>query len=131
QEELINFCVRSVYDKLSEVTQRLLVVLFSLEREVTFDELAILTENSIDELRRGVQSLVSGSMVAVSPSPENPLVSEIGLTEAARHFLASVEPPRTTEINQIISREQEIRRGEELRRADEAQRKLEIGRAHV
>lgn len=131
QEELINFCVRSVYDKLSEVTQRLLVVLFSLEREVTFDELAILTENSIDELRRGVQSLVSGSMVAVSPSPENPLVSEIGLTEAARHFLASVEPPRTTEINQIISREQEIRRGEELRRADEAQRKLAPAVVHV
>jgi tetratricopeptide (TPR) repeat protein len=131
QEELINFCVRSVYDKLTEVTQKLLVVLFSLEREVTFDELAILTENSIDELRRGVQSLVNGSMVSVTPSPENPLVSQIRLTEAARHFMTSVEPPRTTEISQIISREQEIRRGEELRRADEAQRELAPAVVHV
>lgn len=124
QDELINFCVRSVYEKLGEVTQRLLVVLYSLERVATFDELAILTENSIDELRRAVQKLVSGSMVTVSPSPDNALISHIGLTEAARHFLTSVEPPRTAEIGQILSREQEIRKGEELRRADEAQREL-------
>lgn len=131
QEELINFCVRSVYETLTEITQRLLVVLFSLEREATFDELAILTENSIDELRRGVQSLVGGSMVSASPSPENPLISQIGLTEAARHFLTSVEPPRTAEISQIISREQEIRRGEELRRAEESQRELAPAVVHV
>ncbi|WP_405681219.1 NB-ARC domain-containing protein [Streptomyces sp. NBC_01238] len=131
QDELINFCVRSVYEKLGEVTQRLLVVLYSLERVATFDELAILTENSIDELRRAVQKLVSGSMVTVSPSPDNALISHIGLTEAARHFLTSVEPPRTAEIGQILSREQEIRKGEELRRADEAQRELAPAVVHV
>ncbi|WP_432047084.1 NB-ARC domain-containing protein [Streptomyces asiaticus] len=131
QDQLINFCVRSVYDTLGKTTQQLLVVLYSLDRAATSDELAILTDLSVDDLRRAVQKLSRGSMVTVNSDRENTLTPKINLTEAAQHFLRSIEPPRSSDVSRILSRAQDIRKSEELRRADEAERALAPVAVHV
>ncbi|MFD9125856.1 NB-ARC domain-containing protein [Kitasatospora sp. NPDC059571] len=124
QDELIEFCVRSVYDALSSTPRSILSTLYALDRTATFDEIAVLTDVAIDDLRRAVHELLNGSLVATRPDPENELVSRVQLTEAAQHFLRRVSPPNASDVTTTLLREQEFRRAEEIRRTDEMKRQL-------
>ncbi|WP_125935821.1 NB-ARC domain-containing protein [Streptomyces sp. WAC 06738] len=124
QDELIDFCVRSVFDALSETPKSILSVLYALERASTFDELAVLTDSPIDALNLAVKELSSGSLVSQKPDPDDELVSRVQITEAAQHFLRRVAPPSKTHISNTLLREQEFKRSEEQRRADESKRQL-------
>ncbi|MFI1782361.1 hypothetical protein [Streptomyces rubiginosohelvolus] len=124
QEVLLDFCVRSVYDAMTQSTQSVLLILFAVERDVTFEELAILTDMPIDALRRSMHELLNGSMVRLETDPESALVSRVSLTEAAKSYLRRVNPPNTTAIEAILDKEQEFRRSAEHRRNDEKARKL-------
>ncbi|RRR86364.1 tetratricopeptide repeat protein [Streptomyces sp. RP5T] len=124
QEELISFCVRSVYDALTPLPKEVLTTLYALDRSSTFDEVAVLIDVDVDDLRRAIKELLNGSLVFSKPDPENELVIRVGLTEAAQHFLRSVAPPVKSHITQALHREQVFRRAEEERRADESKRHL-------
>ncbi|MEU7883982.1 NB-ARC domain-containing protein [Microbispora bryophytorum] len=124
QMELIDFCVRSVYQSLKPIGQRLLVTLYALERDTTFDELALLIDHPIDSLRSAVQELLRGSLVKLETDPDSSLISRVTLTDAARQFLATVEPPKVADIEDVQRRIIEFRRSEEHRRADESKRQL-------
>ena len=124
QEELLAFCVKSVYDELAPNARHILAMLFALERSATYDELALFAELSPDELRRSVQTLLGGSMVAVESDIENPLISRIRPTEAAVQFLRRVSPPDPLLVAGTVEKERQLRISEERRRADEHARSL-------
>jgi tetratricopeptide (TPR) repeat protein len=124
QDELLDFCVRSVYNRLGVQAQTVLSVLYSLDRDSTFDELAVLTDGSIDDLRRAVHDLLASSLTILEPDNENQLVSRVRLTEVARQFLLRVNSPSAHIVEAILSKERELRESEEFRRADEQARSL-------
>ncbi|MEU8009602.1 NB-ARC domain-containing protein [Micromonospora parva] len=124
QEILLEFCVRSVYERMDVQPKVILGILFALDRDTSFDELAILTDILVDDLRRAVHSLLNGSMVNLEPDSKTELVSRIRLTEAARGFLRKVEPPQGAFVEQVLRRELEFRKSDEHRRADQQARQL-------
>ncbi|MGW1682055.1 NB-ARC domain-containing protein, partial [Saccharopolyspora sp. NPDC002376] len=124
QEELLDFCVRSVYDGMAPQSREILKTLSALNRSVTFDELAVLTELRVDALRSAIHDLQSGSLVASESDRENQLVSRFRLTESADQYLRRVSPPESAATKQILKREQDFRRSEERRRSDEEARFL-------
>ncbi|MFJ5639857.1 NB-ARC domain-containing protein [Streptomyces sp. NPDC093223] len=124
QEALLDFCVRSVYESVTPDTQSVLLTLFALERDATFDELAILTDASVDALRRSIHELLNGSLVRLDNDADGSLVSRVSLTEAAKSFLRRVSPPNAAAVSVILEREQDFRRSAERRRNDEKARKL-------
>ncbi|MBU6536025.1 NB-ARC domain-containing protein [Streptomyces mayonensis] len=124
QEALLDFCVRSVYESVTPDTQSVLLTLYALERDATFDELAILSEASVDSLRRSIHELLNGSLVRLDNDADGSLVSRVSLTEAAKSFLRRVSPPNAAAVNVILEKEQEFRRSAERRRNDEKARKL-------
>ncbi|WFE33944.1 hypothetical protein [Micromonospora sp. WMMD975] len=124
QEELLAFCVESVYRSLAEDPKIVLAMLFALDRSATYDELVVFAEISPDRLRRAVQYLLSGSMVSLESDIENPLVSRVRLTEAARQFLRKINPPNGELLDRTAKQEADFRKSEELRRADEQTRQL-------
>ncbi|MFE7183246.1 NB-ARC domain-containing protein [Streptomyces erythrochromogenes] len=131
QDELIDFCVRSVFDALSETPKAILSVLFALDRSSTFDELAVLTDSPIDDLNLAVKELSAGSLVSQKPDPEDQLVSRVQITEAAQHFLRRVSPPPKADISRTLLREQEFKRSEEQRRAEASKRQFSPGAVRV
>lgn len=124
QDALIDFCVRSVFDALSETPKAILSVLYALDRSSTFDELAVLTDSPIDDLNLAVKELSAGSLVTQKPDVDDELISRVQITEAAQHFLRRVSPPPKADISRTLLREQEFKRSEEQRRADESRRQL-------
>lgn len=124
QDELLDFCVRSVYQTLTVPAQTILAVLYAIDRDSTFDELAILTDLAIDGLRRAVHDLLASSLASLEPDNENQLVSRVRLTEVARHFLRRVSPPSAQLVESVLGRERQLRESEEHRKADEQARLL-------
>lgn len=124
QSTLLDFCVRSVYQRMSGEAQALLGMLFALDRSASFDELAVLAEISIDGLRKSVQELLNGSMVVLESSDADSLNSNVRLTESARNFLRAVNPPKSELVEGTLAKEREFRRSEERRRADAKTRQL-------
>lgn len=131
QDELLEFCVRTVHTTLSRQAQSILSVLYALDRDSTFDELAILTDVAIDGLRRAVHDLLSCSLASLEPDNENQLVSRVRLTEVARHFLRRVSPPSQEVVEEVLGRERQLRESEEIRQADERKRLLAPGVVRV
>ncbi|SFO00976.1 NB-ARC domain-containing protein [Geodermatophilus obscurus] len=121
QAELIRFCVKNVYDALSVNSKHILSVLESLDRGVTFDELAVLTDLTIDDLRSAAQELGRGSLVVHQPDPQGGLASQISLSAAASLFLRT-QPRVGPSAADILAREDAYIKSAERRRADEAAR---------
>lgn len=124
QSTLLDFCVRSVYERMSGEAKGLLAMLFALDRMVSFDEMVILAEMSVDGLRKSIQALLNGSMVVLESDESDSLNSKIVLTESARNFLRAVSPPRSDLVEATLRRERDFRRSEERRRADKNLRQL-------
>lgn len=124
QDELIDFCVRSVYEELSEEARILLTALYVLSRPGTADDLVILTELPADLTQRALQELAQGSLVTHSLVGSREMRAIIEPTQAARMFLSrhlsATDPIR----EQIAKNEARFRGDEERRLADEASRSL-------
>lgn len=87
QRELLDFCVKNVYESLSENSKAVLTVLRALDRAIGFDEFAILTELMIDELRVVTQELTRGSLVVVEAEAAGAIAGRLALTPTARSFI--------------------------------------------
>lgn len=123
QKELLDFCVQNVFEALSDGAQTALTVIDAVGRSVSFDELAVLTDMSIDNLRRAAQELAKGSLVLHEPDPDGGLVSKLGLTAAARMFLRD-RPDRKGVLARILDREEKFKRAAERRRLEGTSRAL-------
>jgi LuxR family glucitol operon transcriptional activator len=108
QQELLDFCVKNVYDGLSEGSRAVLSVLRSMDRSISFDEFAVLTDMTIDELRFATQELTRGSLVVVEAESAGVLSAKLALTATARAFLP--RPDRTgVFITKVLQRERQFK----------------------
>lgn len=123
QSELINFCVLNVYESMSDISKTTLGMLRALDRAVSFDELAVLTEMPVDDLRLASQEMSRGSLIVNYPDPDGGLISRIGLSSAARAFLP-LSALTGAASGDVLKREQDYLKSNERRRSDEARRRL-------
>lgn len=108
QQELLDFCVKNVYDSLSEGSQAVLTVLRALDRAIGFDEFAVLTDMPIDDLRSATQELTRGSLVIVEPEVAGAISGRLALTPTARAFLGR-EDRSGTFIVAVLQRERQYK----------------------
>ena len=125
QDELLEFCVRSVYRDLSKPAQEVLDALAILGRPLAPDELVVLLESPMDAITTGVQELIRGSMVRrESVGQTDDLVFQIVLTDTSTQFLARRVKPNELFKQKLEEREREFRRVQELRDNDMKSRSL-------
>lgn len=125
QDELLEFCVRSVYDDLSPASQEVLDALAILARPVPSDELVVLLDRPMDEVTMGVQELIRGSLVRRESGAGNDgLLFQIVLTETATQFLRRRVEPNALTKDRLTKREREFREEQERRVQDMADRSL-------
>ncbi|ORM37976.1 hypothetical protein BFL43_02050 [Williamsia sp. 1135] len=74
QDQLLEFCVRSVYESLEASAREVLSALSILGRSVRVDEFIVLLERSMDYINVGLQELVRGSLVRREGSSSGDLV---------------------------------------------------------
>lgn len=91
QGELLRFCVDNVYEGLEPSAKLLLAILRSLDRPISFDELAVLAELPIDELRASSQALSRGSLVVRQPPTAEGAVEKLQISATARAYLPRVD----------------------------------------
>lgn len=91
QTQLLQFCVANVVDGLSSDARLVLAVLRALDRSVSFDELAVISDLEIDSLRRGAQNLAQGSLLLRSHSAGAEESQTLGLSSTARAFLPAAD----------------------------------------
>lgn len=124
QDQLLEFCVRSVYDSLEQKSREVLTALSILGRSVSVDELVLLLSTSTDQINVAIQELLRGSLIRRENSSPGDLTLRMNLTETAREFFARrVEPDPELE-RELIRRESEYRQTEERRAIDMASRSL-------
>lgn len=110
QSELLEFCVRSVYDDLSGPAQEVLSALAVLGRPVTADELVILLDYSTDSINIGLQELIRGSLVRRdSTGFVDDLALRVRLTDTASQFLAKRIVVDREFAKRVAARETEYR----------------------
>lgn len=125
QSELLEFCVRSVYDDLSGAAQEVLSALAVLGRPVTADELVILLDHSADSINMGLQELIRGSLVRRdSTGSVDDLALRVRLTDTASQFLSKRISVDREFGKRVAARESEYRANEERRLADTKSRSL-------
>lgn len=130
QSELLEFCVANVYLGLSLPAKQLIGVIRTLDRAVQFDELALLTDMSVDTLRQCAQELGRGSLITYESDTRGGIASRIGPSLAVRAYLPR-ESLDAVLVAQLLEREQELRKGVERRREDESSRLLAPWTVHV
>lgn len=102
QSELLRFCVENVVNNLSDDSRAVLNVLRSLDRSISFDEFAVLTEMTIDSLRRATQELTRGSLVLVEAEAVGAIAGRLALTATARLYLP--QPDLASEFIATVTR---------------------------
>ncbi|WP_139810842.1 ATP-binding protein [Prescottella equi] len=108
QRELLDFCVKNVYDGLPENARAVLAILRALDRSIGFDEFAILTDMSIDDLRSATQRLTQGSLVSVESESAGVVAGRLALTPTARMFIP--RPDHTGAfIAEVLQRERQFK----------------------
>ncbi|MEV6138781.1 NB-ARC domain-containing protein [Nocardia sp. NPDC051990] len=108
QQALLDFCVKNVYERISDNAQVVANILRALDRAIGFNEFSVLTTFGIDELRRATQELNRGSLVSVEADPAGSAAGKLVLTETARTFLPRPDVQGRF-ISEILRREQEFR----------------------
>ncbi|MFI5718318.1 NB-ARC domain-containing protein [Nocardia sp. NPDC051750] len=108
QGQLLDFCVRNVYERLSDESHVILNILRTLDRAIGFAEFSVLTNFAIDDLRRATQELNRGSLVSIEADSNGAAAGKLVLTETARIFLPRPDLQGRF-ISEILRREQELR----------------------
>ncbi|CAM3052990.1 ATP-binding protein [Prescottella defluvii] len=108
QRELLDFCVKNVYDGLPQNARAVLTILRALDRSIGFDEFAILTDMSIDDLRSATQKLTQGSLVSVESESAGAVAGKLALTPTARMFVARPDHSGAF-IGAVLQRERQFR----------------------
>lgn len=125
QSELLEFCVRSVYEALGDSAQEILAFLSVLGRPVTADELVVLLDKPADEVNRGLKQLIRGSLIRRNPAAGmSELTMSISLTETASQFVAQRANIDHRLASLVRNKDEQYRAIEERRAEDAASRSL-------
>lgn len=124
QDELISYCVRSVYESLSANAQNILVALFVTPRQLSLEDLVILLKSEVKTMRDGLQELTQGSLVRYEIQPTSDLRTVVTPSESAKLFLASIIHEDNPIKFLVSESEKEMQKQEDRRRIDESNRSL-------
>lgn len=124
QGELLNYCVRSVYDNLSPGATELFIAMDALRRPVTQDDLVVLLGRAVSEVGSAVRELVRGSLVRSWLTGDTAMATMIALTDTARQFTATVVPRDHPVRTKVQENETAFLREEERRSVEAGRRSL-------
>lgn len=124
QDQLLEFCVRSVYDSLEPAAREVLAALAIIGRAISVDELVLLLERPVDHINVAIQELLRGSLIRRENTSPSDLALRISLTETARAFMGRRVESDPTFESMLARRESEYRQTEERRAIDMASRSL-------
>lgn len=114
QDELLQYCVANVVEALGADEKLLLDVLRVLDRPVSFDELAVISEMEIDTLRRGAQRLTQRSLLVRTHLSAQDEAERLSLSSTARAFLPTV--PESETMDDVLRREAAYKKDRETER---------------
>lgn len=118
QSNLLRFCMETIHRNLSPEAQRLLTVLFVLDEPATVNDLALLSELPLDDLRRAVHDLQRRSFVEVAATSDGAALL-YSIAPSAREYLTTVAPPAESDLQAVREKSTELTKSEEQRRLDE------------
>ncbi|MBD8535215.1 NB-ARC domain-containing protein [Plantibacter sp. CFBP 13570] len=121
QTELLRFCVDNVYEALSADAKLVLAILRTLDRPISFDELAVVAALNIDTLRMAAQVLAQGSLVVRTPALEVGAPDLLELSATARAYLPRVDA-NSSVMSGVLDREAAFVRDREEARLNAAKR---------
>ena len=124
QTDLLRFCVDNVYEALSPDAKLMLAILRTIDRAISFDELAVISAIEIDTLRRGSQVLSQGSLLVRTPGAEVGDPDLIELSATARAYLPRVDTD-TSVMRGVLDRETAYMRDRDDARQVASQRRLD------
>lgn len=124
QDELLNYCVRSVYDNLSSPATEVFIAIEALRRPVTQDDLVVLLGKTVNEVSSAVRELIRGSLVRSWITGDTAMATMIALTETARQFTTTVVPRDHPVRTKVQENEAAFLRDEERRSAEAGRRSL-------
>lgn len=124
QAELLRFCVDNVYEALTADAKLMLAILRTLDRPISFDELAVVAALDVDTLRRSSQTLAQGSLVVRTPAAELGSPDLLELSATARAYLPRVDGESAV-MASVLNREAAFVRDREEARLAAAQRVLD------
>lgn len=126
QRELLEFCVRSVYDELSPDGKEVLGVLKVMDRPATPAEIVVLLERPEYEVSRAIQEVARGSLVRrETRSVASELVTRIAFTDTARQFIEVFGDFDSDTMEDVASRYVEFQRLEQRRGDERSSRSLD------
>jgi cold shock CspA family protein/tetratricopeptide (TPR) repeat protein len=123
QGELLEFCVRSVFEGISRGAQVALIALHALRRPATVDDLVLLMDAEYDDVSSAIHELTTSSLVVSVWRTDKGMRVEIEPSETALAFMslnALDDPVRI----QITSAETRFRIDEERRASESRARSL-------
>ena len=120
QSMLLNFCMSSIYDSLDELSRELLAVLYAVDQQLSLSDMAVLSDLTLDDLRRSVHELRRRSLVDVFALPGAALVQTYSLAPATRAYMRTAAPPADEVVTRVESRLAEMRKSEAQRQRDES-----------
>ena len=120
QTTLLDFCMSSIYESLDESARHLLSVLYAVDQPLGLSDMAILSDLSLDELRRAVHELRRRSLVDVYALPGAALIQRYSLAPATRDYMRTGAQPAEDLLARVEARLVDMSRSEAQRRRDEA-----------
>jgi LuxR family transcriptional regulator, glucitol operon activator len=126
QTDLIRFCVRNVYQGLSEESKDAAVVLAHVARPLTVQDMKLYFPGTTpDELRRSVQELLRRSLCTVSILDES-LAELFQATDALVEYLRIIGGASSDFLNRVQRTEDEYRLAEERLRLERGRAPLRV-----
>jgi hypothetical protein len=124
QDELLKYCVSSVYENLEPNSVEVFIAMEVLRRPVTPDDLVLLLGRSVSDIASALRQLTRGSLVRSKLSGDSSMVMVIELTETARQFTSTVVPRDHPLRKQVQDNETSFLRDEEKRAEENVRRSL-------
>ena len=124
QEDLLNFCVRSVYESLPSDSQRILRALHLARRPLSFGEIGVLTNTPADDVRQALHNLQRTAFLELTPVPGDVPSQAYEVSDTVDRYLADVDPPSEVERRTYAAGADALRRSEEQRQRDALRRRL-------
>lgn len=124
QDELLSYCVSSVYENLSQNSIEVFIAMEVLRRPVTPDDLVLLLGRSVSDVGLALRELTRGSLVRSRLSGDSSMVTIIELTDTARQFTSVVIPRDHPLRKQVLENENTFLRDEEKRAEETISRSL-------
>ncbi|MGX5692330.1 NB-ARC domain-containing protein [Dermacoccus abyssi] len=118
QDELLTFCVKSVYDALTPEARRCAIALDVLSGEATLHRILSVTGDDLHNSERALQELTRGSLVRSRIDLDADMETLVTLTETANRFLKTAVPPEDPTRTNITATDARYLQQEERRLHD-------------